>query len=457
MKGFSVTLLLCSVAPTSASTDTDRDRNLFAGLGPKSTSVITDRLPGVAQRGLRGDAVTDYSPYTGTHYQPLSAYRGASSPYRGLSYAGLQRPPHRPGATPGRRPDRMFRYLSVPEGGKYSLVIVYLKCVRAKIASRPHTSGGYLTPEQRDLHSRQGEWKTIYKKPPPVHPIEIRTSISPSSAVDLNTTSALANYATEAKVKISGTVDATPTRFPVDRRRKPLGLLLDLDLGQGWVGANNEEECSYPLPSSQKEQITLKSTREKIMSGRHDINHGGNNREGPSKNSSSPSEKGVDDGCACAPKVLAAISRGHAEMWSGRYLCQNHEPVLVVYGILSCGRASRVLPFNCVCVHSMNIRLLRCMCFKHTPVPSNSRGVSASFRDSPSTSEERDKYKPTFHAEEIWGESARQNKDTAGGDSNSIHGRGFYPGKGLVMNMVLEVQPPPEESNQEISSERIQV
>nr|CAD7428908.1 unnamed protein product [Timema monikensis] len=36
-------------------------------------------------------------------------------------------------------------------------------------------------------------------KPPSVHPTEIRTSISPSSAVELNTTSALANYATEAE------------------------------------------------------------------------------------------------------------------------------------------------------------------------------------------------------------------------------------------------------------------
>nr|CAD7585981.1 unnamed protein product [Timema genevievae] len=33
---------------------------------------------------------------------------------------------------------------------------------------------------------------------PQVHPTEIRTSISPSSAVELNTTSALSNYATEA-------------------------------------------------------------------------------------------------------------------------------------------------------------------------------------------------------------------------------------------------------------------
>ncbi|CAG2057670.1 unnamed protein product, partial [Timema podura] len=36
------------------------------------------------------------------------------------------------------------------------------------------------------------------EKPPPVHPTEIRTSISPSSAVELNTTRALANYAIEA-------------------------------------------------------------------------------------------------------------------------------------------------------------------------------------------------------------------------------------------------------------------
>nr|CAD7446017.1 unnamed protein product [Timema bartmani] len=38
------------------------------------------------------------------------------------------------------------------------------------------------------------------EKPHPVHLTEIRTSISPSSAVGLNTTSALANYATEADI-----------------------------------------------------------------------------------------------------------------------------------------------------------------------------------------------------------------------------------------------------------------
>nr|CAD7404564.1 unnamed protein product [Timema poppensis] len=42
---------------------------------------------------------------------------------------------------------------------------------------------------------------SLTEKPPPVHPTEIRASISPSSAVELNTTSALANYATEAGYK----------------------------------------------------------------------------------------------------------------------------------------------------------------------------------------------------------------------------------------------------------------
>nr|CAD7265763.1 unnamed protein product [Timema shepardi] len=42
---------------------------------------------------------------------------------------------------------------------------------------------------------------SVNEKPPPVDPTEIRTSTSPSSAVELNTTSALANYVTEAEPK----------------------------------------------------------------------------------------------------------------------------------------------------------------------------------------------------------------------------------------------------------------
>nr|CAD7576204.1 unnamed protein product [Timema californicum] len=50
------------------------------------------------------------------------------------------------------------------------------------------------------LSSTAEDWEIevrISEKPPPVHPTEIRTSISPSSAVELNTTSTLANYTTE--------------------------------------------------------------------------------------------------------------------------------------------------------------------------------------------------------------------------------------------------------------------
>nr|CAD7427917.1 unnamed protein product [Timema monikensis] len=53
-----------------------------------------------------------------------------------------------------------------------------------------------LRPVYRESYALDDS--TTKVKPPPVHLTEIRTSISPSSAVELNTTSALANYATEA-------------------------------------------------------------------------------------------------------------------------------------------------------------------------------------------------------------------------------------------------------------------
>nr|CAD7266832.1 unnamed protein product [Timema shepardi] len=48
--------------------------------------------------------------------------------------------------------------------------------------------------------------------PPPIHPTEIRTSISLSSAVELNTTSALVNYATEC---LLGVLIAWPEKLSV--------------------------------------------------------------------------------------------------------------------------------------------------------------------------------------------------------------------------------------------------
>nr|CAD7589905.1 unnamed protein product [Timema genevievae] len=59
---------------------------------------------------------------------------------------------------------------------------------------------GRLNLEEVNPHLRGGRVENHLGKPPPVHPTEIRTSISPSSAVELNTTSALANYTTEAVV-----------------------------------------------------------------------------------------------------------------------------------------------------------------------------------------------------------------------------------------------------------------
>nr|CAD7574666.1 unnamed protein product [Timema californicum] len=52
--------------------------------------------------------------------------------------------------------------------------------------------------EEVNPHFRGGRVENHLGKTTPVQPTEIRTSISPSSVVELNTTSALANYATEA-------------------------------------------------------------------------------------------------------------------------------------------------------------------------------------------------------------------------------------------------------------------
>ncbi|CAG2060387.1 unnamed protein product [Timema podura] len=55
-----------------------------------------------------------------------------------------------------------------------------------------------LNLEEVNPHLRGGRVENHLGKTTPVHPTEIRTSISPSSVVWLNTTGALANYATEA-------------------------------------------------------------------------------------------------------------------------------------------------------------------------------------------------------------------------------------------------------------------
>ncbi|CAG2053053.1 unnamed protein product [Timema podura] len=63
---------------------------------------------------------------------------------------------------------------------------------------------GGLNLKEVNPHLRRGRVENHLGKTTPVHPTEIRTSISPSSAVELNTTSALANYATEAAPNSEG-------------------------------------------------------------------------------------------------------------------------------------------------------------------------------------------------------------------------------------------------------------
>nr|CAD7408507.1 unnamed protein product [Timema poppensis] len=66
---------------------------------------------------------------------------------------------------------------------------------------------GKIELEEVNPHLRGGRVENHLGTPPspPIHPTEIRALISPSSAVELNTTSALANYATEAdKLEVLG-------------------------------------------------------------------------------------------------------------------------------------------------------------------------------------------------------------------------------------------------------------
>nr|CAD7443628.1 unnamed protein product [Timema bartmani] len=56
-----------------------------------------------------------------------------------------------------------------------------------------------LNLEEVNPHLRGGR---VENPPSPVHPTEIRTSISPSSVVWLNTTGTLANYATKAGMRV---------------------------------------------------------------------------------------------------------------------------------------------------------------------------------------------------------------------------------------------------------------
>nr|CAD7569772.1 unnamed protein product [Timema californicum] len=85
-----------------------------------------------------------------------------------------------------------------------------------------------------------------------VHPTEIRTSISPSSVVELNTTNALANYATEADKRKF-------VRCSVPFILRPLTLLSASLKPILWDGGREGERCGFTTDQSilprQQEQI----------------------------------------------------------------------------------------------------------------------------------------------------------------------------------------------------------
>nr|CAD7567497.1 unnamed protein product [Timema californicum] len=76
------------------------------------------------------------------------------------------------------------------------LLGTYFNCIMFMVASSVVSTILILNYHHRNADTHD---MSPWEKTRPVHPTEIRTSISPSSAVELNTTSALANYATEIK------------------------------------------------------------------------------------------------------------------------------------------------------------------------------------------------------------------------------------------------------------------
>nr|CAD7437449.1 unnamed protein product [Timema bartmani] len=83
---------------------------------------------------------------------------------------------------------------------------------------------GRLNIGELNPHLRGGRVESHLEKAIPVHPTEIRASISSSSTVELNTTSALANYATESCLLYrTGLFAYSHMEFEADRNPGPEG------------------------------------------------------------------------------------------------------------------------------------------------------------------------------------------------------------------------------------------
>nr|CAD7599362.1 unnamed protein product [Timema genevievae] len=92
---------------------------------------------------------------------------------------------------------------------------------------------------------------TLRRKTNDLHPTEIRTSISPSSAVELNMTGALANYATEAESRFrdTGTIgEGGAGAFLIPAKGPVVPIVADL-LGTVLVNGMTTLSTKLPKPS----------------------------------------------------------------------------------------------------------------------------------------------------------------------------------------------------------------
>nr|CAD7448937.1 unnamed protein product [Timema bartmani] len=135
-----------------------------------------DFLPTVAPRGLR------LRVSRSTEYQAVVGFGGAFTDAAGINILSL---------STQAQYNLLKSYFS-PEGLEFNVG-------RVPIAGCDFSTHTYsydnVSGDETLQHFKLTKEDFTYKeKPPSIHPTEIRTSISPSSAVELNTTSALANY-----------------------------------------------------------------------------------------------------------------------------------------------------------------------------------------------------------------------------------------------------------------------
>nr|CAD7573018.1 unnamed protein product [Timema californicum] len=131
-----------------------------------------------------------------TSYYPFGLYALGTNYANGLGIGKVELEGVNPHLRVGRVENHLGKTISNSPDRDSNLDLPVLNS-RAKHDSRVSQlrhRGGRQSSRYRDEEGKE----TMKYRCIDVHPTEIRTSISPSSAVELNTTSALANYATEA-------------------------------------------------------------------------------------------------------------------------------------------------------------------------------------------------------------------------------------------------------------------